>query len=195
MLEHTEKNINTRKLALRNGQELIVSRATENDAKELIELMKIMDGETKFLAREPEEFKLTIEQEVSFLNSINNNPNAMFIVAELDGIIVGNCSVSRISNTLRYRHRASMGIAVRKSNWGLGIGREMMHSCIVWCEKNGIEQLELEVVSENTRAISMYESIGFIRHGIKKNALKYSNGEYADEYFMILDLKDYSRWE
>jgi ribosomal protein S18 acetylase RimI-like enzyme len=88
-----------------------------------------------------------------------------------------------------------MGIAVRKSDWGLGIGREMMRSCIVWCEKNGIEQLELEVVSENRRALSMYESIGFISHGVKKNALKYSNGEYAEEYFMILDLKDYSRWE
>jgi hypothetical protein len=41
MFEHTEKNNYTRKIALRNGQELNVRRATENDAIELIELMKL----------------------------------------------------------------------------------------------------------------------------------------------------------
>lgn len=190
MADYIENNTCLKKKTLKNGQQLVIRTVTENDAEDLIVMMKQLDQETKFLAREPEEFSLTVEQEITFIRNTNENANSQMIVADVDGIIVGSCSVGRISNSLRMRHRASMGIAILQSSWGLGIGREMMLTCMEWCKNNGIEQLELDVVSENSRAISMYESLGFKAQGIKKNAMKYGNGEYADEYFMILDLKE-----
>lgn len=54
-----------------------------------------------------------------------------------------------------------------------------------WCKEKGVEQLELEVVTQNTRAISMYQNLGFDIYGTKKYALK-----YADEYFMCLFLNN-----
>ena len=69
-----------------------------------------------------------------------------------------------------------------------GIGKKMMHECIKWCEEKGVEQLELEVVTQNNRAVSMYENLGFQIYGTKKYALKYGDGTYADEYYMILFL-------
>ncbi|WFA08287.1 GNAT family N-acetyltransferase [Tissierella sp. Yu-01] len=91
-------------------------------------------------------------------------------------------------NNKRYLHRAAMGIAVRKDYWNRGIGKRMMEECIKWCREKGVEQLELEVVTQNERAISMYNSIGFQIQGTKKHALKYGDGSYADEYLMILFL-------
>ena len=66
--------------------------------------------------------------------------------------------------------------------------KTMINECIKWCKEKGVEQLELEVVTQNSRAISMYKNLGFEVYGTKKHALKYSDGTYADEYYMILFL-------
>lgn len=174
---------------LKDGQQFIVRAPKVNDAQGLIEQLKTVDTETKFLAREPGEFNFTIEQEEEFIKSSIANENSQFIVGEIDGNIIANCSVEIVMNNKRFLHRASMGITVRKAYWNRGIGKIMMKECIDWCKQKGVEQLELEVVAQNSRAISMYESFGFQQYGTKKNALKYGNGTYADELFMILFLK------
>ena len=175
---------------LKEGQKLIVRTPEEADGQGLIDLMQTVDCETKFLAREPGEFDITLEQEREFIRNANDDENSRFLVAEVDGQIIGNCHIGLAVNKKRYLHRAEMGIVVREDHWNMGIGKKMMQECINWCEENGVEQLELEVVAQNSRAISMYANYGFEIQGTKKNALKYADGTYADEYFMCLFLKD-----
>jgi RimJ/RimL family protein N-acetyltransferase len=129
---------------------------------------------------------MTEEQEREFIKASLKSESKCFLVAEIEGEIIGSCSVGRPSNQKRFRHRGAMGIALRKSNWHQGIGKLMMQACIDWCKSNEIEQLELDVVTENTRALSMYKSFGFEIFGTKKHALKYGDGTYADEYCMVL---------
>lgn len=64
-----------------------------------------------------------------------------------------------------------------------------MKACIEWCKNQEIEQIELDVVVENERAQKLYEKFGFEVCGRKKNALKYGDGSYADEYMMVLMLE------
>ncbi|GKX31104.1 N-acetyltransferase [Vallitalea longa] len=174
---------------LKDGQKLIIRNVSEDDAQGLIDLLKTVDDETKFLAREPGEFCFTLEQEKEFIKGMMNADNNILFIGEIDGTIVANCSVGIVTNNKRYLHRAAMGISVRKKYWSKGIGRLLMNECINWCKEKGVEQLELEVVTENSRAISMYEKFGFEKYGTKKHALKYSDGTYADEYYMILFLE------
>ncbi|WDV47193.1 GNAT family N-acetyltransferase [Clostridiaceae bacterium M8S5] len=174
---------------LKDGHKLIVRTAEESDSQALIDFLKIVDSETKFLAREPGEFNFTLEQEREFIAGMMKDDNRQLLIGEIDGIIVANCSVGIVVNNKRYLHRANMGISVRKKYWNKGIGKIMMNECIKWCKEKGIEQLELEVVTENSRAISLYKRLGFQEFGTKKNALKYSDGTYADEYYMILFLE------
>lgn len=54
-----------------------------------------------------------------------------------------------------------------------------------------LNRVELEVLSSNSRAIHLYEKIGFVKEGIKKEAA-YKNGFYADVLFMGLLKK---QWE
>ncbi len=175
---------------LKDGKVLIIRTPVENDAEDLIQQMKTVDCETKFLAREPGEFSFTVEQEKSFIKNSLSNENMLFLISEVNGKIVGNCSVGRISSQKRFLHRASMGIALKKDFWHMGIGKRMMNACIKWCKQNDIEQLELDVVTHNFRALSMYLSLGFQVFGTKKHAMKYSDGTYGDEYHMILFLED-----
>ncbi len=181
-----DSDISFRKYQLKNGQELIVRNPVIEDAEALIHQMKVVDAETQFLAREPDEFNMTVEQEKEFIERSANNDDIQFLIGTIDDEIIANCSVGRIQNKKRFRHRAALGIVVRKDFWGRGIGRIMMQECIDWCRSQNVEQLELEVVTKNKRAVAMYESLGFQIQGTTKNAMKYDDGSYADEYAMIL---------
>lgn len=182
------KKLYRKEYLLKDGQQLIARIPEPEDAEGLINQMQTVDSETKFLARESDEFSLTVEQEREFIKNRTKDENVSFLIGELDGRIIANCSVGIIDNKKRYLHRAGMGIAVSKDYWNKGIGKIMMQECINWCKEKHVEQLELEVVTENIRAVSMYKSFGFEIYGTKKHALKYGDGTYADEYSMILFL-------
>ncbi len=173
---------------LKDQSKLVLRLPQLGDEQGLINQMKTVDSETKFLARGAGEFNFTLEQERNFIIDSLSDENRLFLVAEIDGKIIGNCAVGLLSKNKRYLHRASMGIAICKDYWKKGIGTKMIKECINWCKEMGLEQLELEVVTENSRAISAYEKFGFETYGIKKHAMKYSDGTYADEFFMILFL-------
>lgn len=187
MCNHEVKTITYQaKYKLKDNRQLIVREAEERDAQSLVNYMKDVDGETRFLAREPGEFDYTVEQEEAFINSFADNSTCQFLIAEVEDQIVANCSVGIVMNNRRYLHRAAVGISVRQAYWGKGIGSIMMGECINWCRNKGVEQLELEVVTHNERALTMYKHLGFEVYGTKKHAMKYSDGTYADEYFMLL---------
>ena len=177
------------KYELKDKKQLIVRGPEVSDAQGLIDYKKDVDCETRFLAREPGEFAFTVEQEEVFIRSLAEDKSRLLLIAEVEGQIVANCSVAIVTNNRRYFHRAGLGISVRQAFWNMGIGKIMMRECIEWCRNHEVEQLELEVVTQNFRAISLYKSLGFEVHGTKKNALKYYDGTYADEYYMIKFLK------
>lgn len=175
---------------IKDGHRLIVRIPEPYDAEGLINHMQTVDGETKFLARESDEFNITVEEEREFIKNCTNKENVRYFIAELDGRIIAICSVELVQNRKRFLHRARMGIAVLKNYWNKGIGKIMMQECINWCKEKNVEQLELEVVTENNRAVSMYKSLGFEIYGTKPHVLKYNDGTYADEYSMILFLNN-----
>jgi ribosomal protein S18 acetylase RimI-like enzyme len=63
------------------------------------------------------------------------------------------------------QHRAEFGISVDKAYWGLGVGRVLTEACIECARAAGYTQLELGVVADNERAVSLYESEGFVEFG------------------------------
>ena len=64
----------------------------------------------------------------------------------------------------------------------------MLKALIDYAKSTGyIETIYLDVVSENTRAIKLYEKFGFKSFGINKHAAKV-NQKYYDWLMMRLDL-------
>ncbi len=172
---------------LKNGETVTIRVPTAEDASALVHLMIAQDSQTRFLARNPGEFQrgFTVEREAACIRSMESNPNLQWYVAEYQGKLVGNCSALVPSSGERFRHRAGVAFALLKEYWGLGIGGKMMESCLAWCREHGAEQVELEVVAGNERALGMYRSFGFEETGLRPRALKYPDGSYADEYCMI----------
>lgn len=172
--------------ALKNGKSVLIRKPYMEDAQQLINVMKIADAETRFLARNPGEFSATVEQEKNMIQSvINDDFGRMWFVAEYEGKVIGQCSVGHVRNNERFLHRASVAFILLKEYWGLGIGGKMMQECIKWCEAHHIEQMELDVLKENKRALAMYRGFGFEIVGEVPHALKYTDGTYGDEYLMV----------
>lgn len=72
-----------------------------------------------------------------------------------------------------------------------GIGLGVLEKLIAFARNNGIEQLELEVRSDNERAIHLYEKFGFQKIGTIPAFLKV-NGETFDCDYMVLRLSDFA---
>lgn len=164
--------------------ELLLRNAREEDAAMLIEYLKTTCGETRYLAKDPEEITFTIEEECDFIKSQNASENNLMLLGFLDGEYVGNCSF--MGNMLnRYRHRANMGIALYQKYTGLGIGTAMIENLCEIAKAHGMEQMELEVVADNEGAISLYKRMGFEIFGRLPENMKYNDGTYADAYWMM----------
>ena len=88
----------------------------------------------------------------------------------------------------RMSHRAEFGISVTKSEWGQGIGSALLQKIIDYAKEHTIELINLEVRSDNRRAIQMYEKFGFRKTGISPAYFKI-DGEYYDFDLMVLDLR------
>ncbi len=173
---------------LTNGTTVTIRPPQTTDAQAIIHVISTADTETRFLAREPGEFSVTPEQEASMIAALKNEPDMAWFVAEYDGQVVGHCSISLVRKNARYRHRAQVALILLQKYWGLGIGGKMMQTCIAWCRKKGISQLELSVLDSNARALAMYRSFGFQMVGTIPKALQYCDGSFADEHLMVLNL-------
>ena len=110
----------------RTGQTIELRNAELSDSKVLIDYLKTTAGETPFLMRDPEEVDLSVEQEEAFLRNVLESERELLLIALADGRHIGNCSVLRLGNYKRYRHRCSIAIALYKEYCGRGIGRAML---------------------------------------------------------------------
>ena len=54
--------------------------------------------------------------------------------------------------------------------------------------EKGFEQIELEVVEGNERALHLYKKLGFEVYGTFPKNMKYKDGTYADAYWMMKKL-------
>ena len=171
-------------LALKNGRTCFLRSVEPEDAERMIASMKRMLGETPFLLRTPEEFAYSVEEEAEVLRRRRDDPRGLMILAEAEGEIVAVSDVTPLGTKSRIRHRAALGISVRQDHWQLGIGSAMMERLIAHAGKSGFEQIELEVVASNRRAIGLYLKYGFQVYGTRPHGIKYADGSYADEYLM-----------
>ena len=184
--------IKERIILLNNNKECILRAPREEDAKSLIELLKCVCDETPFLVSEADEINYTIEGEKAFIRKFNESLYDFMIVIEVEGKIVGNSSIMPVANKRKEIHRCELGIAIMKDYWGLSIGRQVIELAMEAAKLMGYEQIELDVVSGNTGAISLYNKLGFEEIGNIPYAIKLDDGTYFNDIKMMKRLTDIS---
>jgi ribosomal protein S18 acetylase RimI-like enzyme len=84
-------------------------------------------------------------------------------------------------------HCGSLGMGVHPDYRGQGIGERLLSACIAKARAKGITRIELETRIDNSRAIGLYEKLGFAHEARRKNAMRF-DGVYHDALQMVLIL-------
>jgi RimJ/RimL family protein N-acetyltransferase len=166
--------------------DFIIREGTPDDAAAVIALMKIIadepnNGITRVSAAE---FDVTVEQERDIIQQFSDMENALYLVAEADGEIIGNANCR--GGKRGHRHNLGLGITIVKEWRGKGVGTALLQTMIEWCEENPtVKRLELMVFHKNPGAIRLYERLGFQHEGVKKSAF-FKHDEFLDMLIMAI---------
>lgn len=170
---------------LKNGREVFLRSPEEKDANAMLQYLKMVAEETDFLVRYPEEITKTVEEEAVFLQGQLAAERSFMLSAFDEEQIIGNVSINAVGGQQKLRHRASVGIAVIKEYWGLGLGRQLMVLAEEQAYRCGYEQIELGVYENNEAARSLYTQLGYEKTGRAPHAFRLKDGTYADEIMMV----------
>jgi len=178
-----------RLITLKDGRTCTLRSSEKTDAAEMLRYMVQVLSETPFLLSSPEEFSaMPVEKEEAFIENVLSADRAVMITAFDGDRIIGTADLRSAGARQRVCHRCSMGITILKEYWGVGLGSQMMQAIIDCAKGLGYEQLELEVVASNRRAINLYTKFGFKVYGCHPHKIRYADGTYADDYLMYKTL-------
>ncbi|TQR45954.1 GNAT family N-acetyltransferase [Paenibacillus popilliae] len=114
-----------------------------------------------------------------------------FVMGAFDdeGTLIGMAAFVR-ENGMKTADKGNLfGMYVREEMRGKGVSKNLLLALITRAsEIDGVEQINLTVVSSNEPAKRLYSTVGFQIYGIERRALKY-NGQYFDEDWMVLQLR------
>ena len=154
----------TKNIILKNDKKCLIRNAIGDDAQEVLNIFLLTHEQTDFLASYKDEATFDTAFEKQFLADKERADREVYLCAVVDGRIVGTAGVDGKGEN-KVGHRAEFGIAIDKDFWGIGIGRALTIACIECARDVGYSQLELEVVSDNSSAVALYKSIGFVEFG------------------------------
>ncbi len=104
-----------------------------------------------------------------------------------DGALIAQGEL-RGATTRTALHRATLGMSIDASLQGQGVGRRLLSHIIGWARDNGLAWIDLSVFAENSSAIRLYESFGFVRTGALEDVYRLPGGQ-VDDWRMALDLR------
>lgn len=150
---------------LQDGRTLRIRNAEPADAQPLLDLIVLTHSQTDYLLAYPDERRFTPEQEAEYLKGMLESDREIMLLAEIDGTLCGCLGLNAIGGRYKVRHRAEFGISVDEAFWGMGVGKALMEAVIACAKLFHYTQLELSVVADNERAVSMYHKLGFVEFG------------------------------
>lgn len=177
-----------KKIKLKDETVITIRIGVESDAENLMRTIKTYLGDSDFIPQNPQEYKLTFEEQKALIRSFLEKENSLLLVAVKGEEILGNID---LTGNLReaMSHTAVIGMGILKEWRNSGLGTELMRLSINWAKTNPVlELLCLQVYAENDLGVALYKKMGFEENGRIENYFK-QNGRYYDNVMMHLKVK------
>lgn len=160
----------------------IIREALPDDAEKMIFYLNQVGGESDNLLHGKNEFTVPVEGVKRKLSMAKDSENSLVLIALENEEIIARAELEGYYPA-RIRHRAKFSISVRKDYWSHGIGSEMIKRIFEQAEMMKLKVIELEVISDNERAINLYHKMGFTDIGTYKDYF-YVNEMFKDALVM-----------
>ncbi|HTQ80279.1 MAG TPA: GNAT family N-acetyltransferase [Thermoanaerobaculia bacterium] len=125
-----------------------------------------------------------LAQTESFVRSVLSGEGVQFLALTEADRVVGWCDVIRLSRE-GFRHCGRLGMGLLPDYRGQGLGRQLALAALAAARDAGMTRIELEVFASNVHAIALYESLGFVREGVRHRA-RFIDGRYDDNVLMAI---------
>jgi ribosomal protein S18 acetylase RimI-like enzyme len=175
-----------KQMRLKNGTTLTIEPLTgQEDAREFQRFINILTREkTYLLVNRP----ITLKEEKQWLKTQmteQKKRHQIYLKALVDGRLIGDCFAR--PGFGRNQGNINLGIAIAKQWRGKGLVYILLTELIERSEKKWHpKNIYLQVVSANTQARELYESLGFHIIAQLPQWFEYEKN-YLDEYLLILD--------
>jgi len=93
-----------------------------------------------------------------------------YLVAELEGYIVGFCYASQFRPRQGYRFTVEDSIYVRPDCIGHGVGKALLGRLISECQAKGCHSMVACICGVNVPSVALHESLGFQQAGLLPEA-------------------------
>lgn len=120
----------------------------------------IRDALTEFGANKPG--TVYFDPTTDALYELFRTNGAYYFVATIDDELVGGCGIYPTEN-LPEGTCELVKLYLKSSARGTGLGKKLMLQSMEWAKANGYNQVYLESMPELTKAVSIYENVGFSR--------------------------------
>ncbi len=110
-----------------------------------------------------------------------------YLVAEVDGRVVGYASVSAFRPRPGYRFTVEDSVYVRDGFGGRGLGRVLLQELIARCGAAGFRQMVAVIGGVNPASVALHAGVGFRAVGVLQE-VGYKFGEWQDMTLMQLAL-------
>jgi RimJ/RimL family protein N-acetyltransferase len=157
---------------------LQIVRMTQEHTEEVHRVLDIVARERKFLSylEAP-----PLAQSREFVSEMIAKGNPI-CVAVVDDKVVGWCDVVRVERPV-HAHVGVLGMGLLPAHRGKGHGTELINAVVEDAHRVGISRIELTVHADNDRAIALYEKVGFVREGVRRDAVCI-DGRFIDSILM-----------
>lgn len=177
-------NISKKTVDLKDGRTCTIRSAVPSDAKDMINFKITIAETSKYLTLKPSEVNDTRWKLKSELKKVLDSPNAINLVAVVDGNIIGGINTFGQTRA-SLRHSVEFGIGIVPAWQGAGLGKILIQQLLNWAKANQIiTRVELHVHVGNEGALALYEKLGFEHEGRRRNAIRYPDGSYMDDLIM-----------
>ena len=122
----------------------------------------IRDALTEFGANKPG--TVYFDPTTDALYELFQAPGSYYFVATINNELVGGCGIFPTEN-LPLGTCELVKLYLKASARGTGLGKKLMQEAMQWAKENGYTQVYLESMPELSKAVSIYENVGFERIG------------------------------
>lgn len=167
------------------GVKVWVRNAVALDAEAVTELSNQNYQDSPFLSKGPADPGDTVEGTRSYIENLSGAKREAFLVAMMDGQIVGSAHLDGCGSRRKMHHRCEIAMGVKKDLRNKGVGHCLMDALLSLAKGAHYEQVECNVIENNVLGVALYKAHGFEVTGKLPHAYKYSDDSYGDYLFMV----------
>ena len=132
------------------------------EQKDNIDLAKVIRGALEeFGANKPGTVYFDPTTDALF-ELFNNTPGSFYFIALKDHQLVGGAGIFPTEN-LPEGTCELVKLYLHKDARGTGLGKQLLNTAMQWAKENGYTQVYLESMPELSKAVTIYENVGFKR--------------------------------